>query len=340
MLKTFLTIVSLLAGSCLGGTGARAQAEVSGPAVHFNQMEIAALRLPALEMDDWRSVLDHILSSAGSDIVVYPSEGYYYFRFQNGPRLVSGNLRFDLMDAARGELNFAYYSGAAFGEDPVDYYGLLGPSDGVDLRSTGPFEYELRFQGRLTRVHIYRAEEELAGPKPVATGELYVGPVFDESGVRLHLVFDEVTRAFFFILNEAAPAGDTFSSYPGLPSIQVGDRTGYAFYADGRRGRRILVGVARRNILANSYFDGPFDQLPDRFVDPGEMQRLMVLAYPDLEGVIGPRGVYLDTPFMRAMVAPYRRYESVDEFADLGDCGLVEDDHHALTNCLQSFAYR
>lgn len=310
-----------------------------GPQVLFNEAEIAALGRAPVDTGDPFSVLRHILASAGNEIVVYPSEGYYYFRFQNGPRLVAGNLRFDLMDAARGQLNFAYYSDAAFGDDPVDHYSLLGPEDGIGLQTVGPFEYRLEFEGRVTRVLIYDAREELAAPKPLAPDELYVGPVFDESGVRLHMIFDQTENAFFFALNDTAPPGDTFTAYPGLPQVHLGDRTGYAFYEDANLGRWILIGVARRNIASNSYFDGPFDQLPDRFIDPDRMRELMELAYPDLAGRIGPRGVYLDASYMRTMVAPYRRYYSTQEFAELSDCNLVADDHHALTRCLQAFAY-
>lgn len=306
----------------------------------FNEAEIAAFARPPIDVADPRAMLRHILRSAGAEIVVYPSEGYYYFRVQNGPRLIAGNLRFDLMDAARGRLNFAYYSQAAFGEDPVDHYSLLGPEDGIGLFTVSPFEYRLEFEDQVTRVIIHDAHEERAAPRPLAQGELYVGPVFDESGVRFHLIFDEAERAFFFVLNPTTPLADTLTPYPDLPLVHVGDRTGYVYFEDARRGRWILVGVARRNIAGNSQFDGPFDQLPDRFVDPDRMRELLELAYPHLVGQIGPRGVYLKPPHMRAMVAPYRRYGSTAEFNELSDCVPVPADNHLVTRCLQAFADR
>ncbi len=330
----------LALGLFLCAAAPAAAQDAAGPQIVFNEAEIAALSRPTVDTTDPKAVLRHLLRGAGGEIVVYPSEGYYYFRFQNGPRLIAGNLRFDLMDAAQGQLNFAYYSRAAFGEDPVDHYSLLGPEDGIRLVTVSPFEYRLEFEGRVTRVIIYAAVDELAAPKPLASDELYIGPVFDESGVRLHLIFDQTEKAFFFVLNSMGPPADTFTPHPDAPLVQVGDRTGYVFFKDARHARWILVGVAQRNIDGNNTFDGPFDQLPDRFVDPDRMRELLELAYPYLAGRIGPRGVFLDPPHMRAMVAPYRRYNSTAEFATLSDCGPVAGDTHALIRCLQAFAYQ
>ena len=339
MPRTFRCVISILSILFLLGNPAAAQ-QSEGPEVVFNEAEIAALTGLHISTDDPMDVLRFILDSAGPDITVYPSEGYSYFSFQNGPRVVAGNLRFDLMDAARGLLNFAYYSSAPFGDDPVNHFSLLGAEEGLSLLTVDPFEYRMEFQGIVTRVRIYDAREELAGPKPLATDELYVGPVFDESGVRLHLVFDQTEQAFFFVLNRSAPESEIFSAVPSFPLVHIGNRTGYAFYEDAQNDRWIMVGVARQNVVANNHFDGPFDQLPDRFIDPNQMRQLIESAYPALSGQVGPRGVFLDSPHMRAMVAPYRRYNSTAELTELSDCTIGAEDNHALTRCLQSFVKR
>ena len=160
---------------------------------------------------------------------VYPSEGYYYFQFQNGPQRIFGNLRFDLADAAEGKLNFGYSSPRAFGVELVNHFSVLTAADGVSLAAVSPFEYRLGFEGRTIRVLIHDARAELAGPRPLAAGETYVGPVFDESGVRLHLLFDEVENAFFFVLNDAVPPAETYSAVPGSARVEVGDRTALRF---------------------------------------------------------------------------------------------------------------
>ena len=308
--------------------------------VHFAETDIASLARPRVDPAKPMEVFRYVLAAAGDEIVVYPSEGYYYFQFQNGPQRILGNIRFDLVDAAQGKLNFGYSSPKAFGSEIVNHFSQLGAGEGVNLVVLSPFEYRLRFEGRTIRVLIHDARQELAGPRPLAAGETYVGPVFDESGVRLHLLFDEVENAFFFVLNDNAPPAETYSAVPGSARVEVGDRTGYAFYRDTSRNRRILAGVSYANVRSNSYYDGPFDQLPDRFVAPRTMQALLERAYPHLRGRIGPRGLFLDSTYMRAMVAPYRQYESLAQLDELVYCDAAAGDNHALTRCLRTFSDR
>ncbi|HEX8622861.1 MAG TPA: hypothetical protein VF718_12915 [Allosphingosinicella sp.] len=308
--------------------------------VHFAETEIASLARAPVDAARPMDVFRYVLAAAGDEITVYPSEGYYYFQFQNGPQRILGNIRFDLVDAAQGKLNFGYSSPRAFGSELVNHFSQLTAADGVSLVAVSRFEYRLGFEGRTIRVLIHDARQELAGPKPLAAGETYVGPVFDESGVRMHLLFDEVENAFLFVRNDGAPPAETYSADPRSDRVEIGDRTGYAFYLDTARKRRILVGVSYANVRSNSYYDGPFDQLPDRFVDPKTMQALLERAYPHLRGRIGPRGLYLDSTYMRAMVAPYRQYESRSQLDELAYCDAAAADNHALTRCLRTFADR
>ncbi len=329
----------LAALALLACTGPGRAAPPPNP-VTFVETEIASLAGASVDAARPMDVLRHVLAAAGDEIVVYPSEGYYYFQFQNGPQRIFGNLRFDLVDAALGKLNFGYSSPRAFGAELVNHFSVLTAADGVSLVAVSPFDYRLGFEGRTIRVRIHDARDELAGPRPLAAGEVYVGPVFDELGVRMHLLFDEVENAFFFVLNGDAPPAETYSAFPGSDRVEVGDRTAYAFYRDTVRNRRILVGVSGANVRSNSYFDGPFDQLPDRFVAPERMQALLERAYPHLRGRIGPRGLYLDSEYMRAMVAPYRLYDSPAQLDELAGCDAEAGDNHALTRCLRTFSDR
>lgn len=327
-----------LAMALLASSGT-ARAEQPLNPVLFAETDIASLARTPVDAARPMDVFRRVLAAAGDEIVVYPSEGYYYFQFQNGPQRIFGNIRFDLVDAAQGKLNFGYSSPRAFGAELVNHYSVLTATDGVSLVTVAPFEYRLGFEGRTIRVLIHDARQELAGPRPLAAGELYVGPVFDESGVRMHLLFDEVENAFFFVLNGDTPPAETYSAYPGSGHVEIGDRTAYAFYRDTARNRRILIGVSYANVRSNSYYDGPFDQLPDRFIAPEAMQALLERAYPHLRGRIGPRGLFLDSEYMRAMVAPYRQYDSPAQLDELTACDTAAE-NHALTRCLQAFADR
>ena len=69
------------------------------------------------------------------------------------------------------------------------------------------------------------------------------------------------------------------------------------------------------------------------------LQALLERSEPRLKDLIRLRGLYLKSEFMRAMIAPYKPYDSQGEFDVLEACGAEAVDNHALTRCLQSFAY-
>lgn len=330
----------LAAGAAAPATTVGAARDGPSGAVTFNEHEIRAIRQPLVDLNRPLDVLEFLIREAGGEMTVFPSEGYYYFQFQNGPWKVHGNLRFDLVDAAKGGLNFAYYVPAARGGQAPDFYGLLSARDGVQLTTLSPFELELRFRGRLTRVHLYDASAEAGALRPAGRDETYVGPVFDESGARFHLLFDESADAFLFVLDESAPRPETYTSLESWPALELGNRSAYAFYSDKAQDRRILVGVSNGAIRANSYFDGPFDQLPDRFVDPVRLQALIVRATPELGGQVGPRGLYLDAENLRALVTPYLKYDDPIELLQLAACMGAQADSHAVTRCLKQLSAR
>ncbi|WP_163364710.1 hypothetical protein, partial [Escherichia coli] len=72
----------------------------------------------------------------------------------------------------------------------------------------------------------------------------------------------------------------------------VGQRTGFAFYRDGDR--KILIGVNERNSRLNTYFDGPFDQLPENFIEGETLREAIVAAAPEIKGKIDRLGTFSD----------------------------------------------
>jgi hypothetical protein len=101
--------------------------------------------------------------------------------------------------------------------------------------------------------------------------------------------------------------------------IVIGKRTGFAFYRDHKRDRKILIGVFESNARVNSYYDGPFDQLPDNFIE-GEALRSAILATePELAGKIDRFGGE-PTGTSRFMIAPYLHYRSEDQLQIFHTC--------------------
>ena len=127
--------------------------------------------------------------------------------------------------------------------------------------------YRITYQG----TSVLFALNDVSQIKPpagaIGPDERLIGPVFDESAVRFFLVYNSKAKVFHYILDETAPVPDQLEPSPRSDRLLVGKRTGFAYYRDHRLDRKILIGVFEQNVRLNNYFDGPFDQLPDNFIE-------------------------------------------------------------------------
>ena len=75
--------------------------------------------------------------------------------------------------------------------------------------------------------------------------------------------------------------------------------------------RKILVAIRSQNATRNDYYDGPFDQLADNYVDEARVSAYMVRASPSLRGRIDKFGYFTgrDKP-SRVSISPYYVYFS------------------------------
>jgi hypothetical protein len=155
----------------------------------------------------------------------------------------------------------------------------------------------------------------------LAPGEQYIGPVFDESGVRFFLVFNPRLKIFHFILDETIRVSDPFQTVlsEDTDRVVVGMRTGFAYYRDLRRDRKILIGVYEGNSRVNSQFDGPFDQLPDSFLKGEELRNAILAVDPSLAGRIDRFGGSPDGSG-RFLIAPYMHYGDQQQLLIFHQC--------------------
>ena len=143
--------------------------------------------------------------------------------------------------------------------------------------------------------------------------------MFDESAIRFFLVFNAKLKSFHYILDETVKTADVFVPAPvGGGRILIGKRTGFAFYRDQRRDRKILIGVYHDNVVANNYLDGPFDQMPDNFIEGDSYRQAIIAVEPDLKGKINRYGSLADGA--RVAVAPYMEYRSPTDLAIFDRC--------------------
>ena len=154
--------------------------------------------------------------------------------------------------------------------------------------------------------------------------ERFIGPIFDELGVRFLLVYNPKLKAFHYLLDETVTPNESFTPSPSTDRILIGKRTGFAFYRDHKLNRKILIGVFEGNSRVNNYYDGPFDQLPDNFIDGNSLHDAILDVAPYLKGRIDRYGSSFDGE-TRYMVAPYTQYSVEDDLMMFHRCATSKD---------------
>jgi hypothetical protein len=303
------------------------------PRIHTNQAYIEDVSRPTtLAIDNPAAVFATVFAQLADRVKVYPTENYYYFTFLHGGAPYNGNLRLDASDRDQGKLHFAYSEDLADWREETDVIHVaLDASYDVQVEKVERFLYRVTFRGKSVLFEL----NDLSGVKPpdgtLGPDEKFVGPIFDESGLRFFLVFNSRLKLFHYILDETAPVPEQF--VPAKSGrIVLGKRTGYGFFVDDRRPRKILVGVAFANSRVNNYFDGPFDQLPDNFIDDDTFRDMIVAAAPELKGKIDRFGGFGDGA-QRFMIAPYYYYQRDSDLAAFDRCAtdkrVPEANHYA-----------
>jgi hypothetical protein len=302
-----------------------AAATAGSTKVYTNQTYVEeAHNQPDFDIGDMGSVLSLVLGSLPDKVKVYPTENYYYFYFDYKGIKYSGNLRFDVADRDKGLVHFNYFKDFTnWQRDESGYSFVLSAKDGVTVAHTGKLTYDVAFKGRKVSFEL----NDLSGMKPpaglVQKDESYIGPIFDESGIRFFLVFNKTEKVFLFLLDETAPVADQFNAVPGADRMTVGIRTGFAFYGDRFADRKILVGVNQLNTSVNNYLDGPFDQLPDNTLEGDVLEKAILAVSPESKGHIDRFGNSPDGE-TRFLIAPYMQYEEVSELGTISACAASE----------------
>lgn len=318
--KIYVATLALLAGVAAGGGIAAA-----GTTVQYNKDYVEdAYRTPEFAIDDKMAVFKMILAGLPEQVTVYPTEGYFYFSFHHKGIKYAGNLRFDIADRDKGLIHFNYFKDFTHWQrDESGFSAELTKKDGVALTKAGNLLYDLEYQGKKVRFVLNDMSKVKPPPGVVQPGETYIGPIFDESAMRFFLVFNESQKTFQYILDETVAPADQFDMSEVSDRITVGIRTGFAFYDDRFANRKILIGVSQHNTSVNNYLDGPFDQLPDNFIEGDTLKNAILKASPDRLGQIDRFGNSPDGE-TRYLIAPYMQYEEQSELGIVADCAATE----------------
>ena len=303
----------------------------SMPALHTNQQYVEEhLRASSLDIDDERAVFAFVVASLPERVKVYPTENYFYFGFvHRGVRYV-GNIRLDVSDRDDGHVHFAYFREYTHWQAAEDArYQRLNGKDGVTVERQGPLVYRLGYGGKSVVFELNDLSDAAPPAGLLDPEERYLGPVFDESGIGFFLVYNPRLKIFHYVLDERHGVADHLHETQVSARILIGARTGFAFYADKKRERKILIGVYEGNARTNSYLDGPFDQLPDNFLAGDALRQAILDSEPTLEGQIDRLGNSPDGSD-RFYIGPYRHYESEEDLAVFEDCASDEQIPDAL----------
>lgn len=331
-LGPIIGLLLLLAFPAAGGA-----AETPGPRYFtLNEQMIAGLETPAdPKACDPGQVLGDLLVQLGPTAKVHPTENYFYFQFYRGARSYSGSLRFTLGKRDQGIVEYACYETYVSWLEPDHDKGViaeLSAKDGVAVVRTGHLEYEVAIDGLATRFALNNLDQT-PNARILASGERFIGRSFDESGLAFDILYDQKRKAFFFVLDTRDQVTETFVKVS--PRVAMGSRTGFVFYEDEAPNRMVLVAAYSEDIFRNSWFDGPFDHLPENFYETNGFWTAVYDAFPELEGKLSPSGEFLDDGMIFA-ITPYRGYLSEAGLAFIKDCGARGLERADLIVCLTS----
>ncbi len=314
--------IAFAALAIAGLSGPAAAQETTSPPRLFTHQSFVedALQRTSLPIDDTKAVFAFVLGSLPDRVKVYPTENYYYFRFVYNSVQYAGNIRLATENRDQGLVHFAYsIDFAEYKDEDKVHYQLLGAKDGVTVEKLEPLVYRISYGQKSVVFELNDLSKVVPPASAIGPDERYIGPIFDESAVRFFLVFDSKLNLFHYILDESIPVTDTFNRAVATDRILIGKRTGFAFYRDHKLDRKILIGVFEGNARVNNYFDGPFDQLPDNFIEGESLRSAILAAEPALKGQIDRFGAAPNGE-TRFMISPYLHYRDEGELTVFHTC--------------------
>lgn len=305
-------------------SGVQAQekaARASLPKLQTNQAYVEnVLRDDVLAIDDVKAVFAHTFAQLPDRVRVYPTENYFYFSFYHGGVRYAGNFRLDTADRDQGIVYFAYFEAfTGWRRDEIDKFKSFAAEDGVKVEKVENLTYRITVNNKSVMFELNDLSHVKPPENSLHSDEVFIGPVFDESGIQFFLIYNPRLKLFHYILNEIAPVPDQNYTSKISKSIIVGRRTGFVYYRDKYLPRKILIGVYKPNADVNNYLDGPFDQLPDNFIQGDQLKKAILEISPDLAGKIDRYGI-MPGGDDRFLIAPYLYYTYIENLEIFEEC--------------------
>lgn len=289
-----------------------------------------------LNINSVNEVFQFVLNKLPDEVIVYPTENYYYYSFYHNGIELSGNIRLDALDRDKGAVHFAYFSTYnRWNDELVNQYKLFTARDGVEVKKLGPLQYKVSYGNKSVLFKLNDLSHVAPPPNKIRRDEQFIGPVYDESGIQFYLLYNPKIKRFHYVLNDSEDVPETFSPAKNSDDILIGTRTGFSFYRDSKKNRLILIGVYVGNSMVNNYFDGPFDQLPDNFIKGEQLREAFINQTPELKGKIDRFG-NTDNGASRVLITPYTYYSYESQLSYYSDCTKKAKDVNSYYSCFDN----
>ncbi len=319
-LITVSMVIAVTLGLFVGGCAEKPAppGDEYSPYFSTNQQIVEGFSAETVDLEDIDAVFWYVFSQLPEQVIVYPSENYYYFQMYVNGRQLWGNIRIAAGYREQGIISFAYFEFAEFTPLTQQFSRskLYREKDGLNLEKVDHFTYIIRYQEKEVTFNLHQIPQEPPDQFSLGEDEIFVERTFDESGYQFFLIFNEKGRFFLWILNEEDVVPDILDPILDKKDIVVGRRSGFAFWVDeAHDDRKILASIRQHSVTRNDYYDGPFDQLADNYAEKAGVNEYMVKAYPALEGRIDKFGYYTDTDRpLRVAITSYATYYTQTQF--------------------------
>ena len=290
-----------------------------------------------VDLENVDSVFWHLFSRLPDQVVVYPSENYYYFILVVDGRQMWGNFRLAAGYRDQGELSFAYFEFDEFASTSAKRFTrskIYTEEDGVTIEQVDRFTYIVSYNGKAVTFNLHQLRQEPPKYFSLGENEVCVERTFDESGYQFFLLFNEQKDYFFWVLNEEDGVPDILDPVDEDGDILVGRRSGFAFWVDAaHEDRKVLASIRQHSVTRNDYYDGPFDQLADNYADEVHISDYMIKANPALEGRINQFGYYVIDQYgneverpLRVALSVYQTYYTQSQFMQFIERAKASED--------------
>ncbi len=272
----------------------------------------------SLDLKNPEAVFQYVFSALDPTVMVYPTENYYYFVLNVNGKPIWGNLHLPPAGRDAGLIDFAFWE---FSDNPdpkverPSYYKRFGRADGVIIKKLTDWQYQVSYQGKNVLFNLNHIPQTPPKNFSLRANEVFTQKTFDESGYSFFLIRNMMPPSFSFVLNDEIALPEPL--IPVRKNFWLGKKSGFVFYEDSDDHRKTLIGVSAENSEKNNYYDGPFDQLADNYVQGDEFRSAILAVYPYLAGKIDKYGQFLDRDGARLAISPYKTYQKLEELYDI-----------------------